>query len=251
MSQERTREKIVHLVNEMRKHTVDRGCSPDEAAGFAAKAAAWVEKYQISEEELRREGKAPDPEVEVCQNTLRTGKRVFNPGMTAVVGGLASAMCCKVVLLHQDNEAVYGVVGDSLDADYVCQIATFVVPALQIMATLEGREHGYEKAGLVRWSNQYLTGAAQEIRRRIEADRKERSDVKEAEHQIAMSGTTCTALVVTGETLAVTKRKATDEAFRSLYPKTKTVFSRAAYDHTANQRGREAGKRVGLNIPIE
>lgn len=251
MGYERTREKIVHLVNEMHKHTVDRGCSPDEAASFAAKAAEWIEKYQIGEAELRNEGSTAQVDIEVCQNTLRTGKKVFNPGMTQVVNGLATAMCCKCVMLHESGEAVYGIVGSTLDADYVCQIATVVVPALQVMAMLEGREHGYEKAGLVRWSNQYLTGAATEIRKRIESDRKERSDVKEAEHQLTSNGKHCTALVVTGESIAVTKREATKEAFSKLYPRTRTTFSRSAYDHTANERGREAGKRVGLNIPLE
>ena len=252
MSSERTRERIVELLRDMRSRTVDRGCTPGEAAKFAAKCAEWIEKYQIDEVELRAGGDSADDEVEVCENTLRTGKRVFNPGTTRVVDGLARGMCCKVVLLHQRSEAVYGVVGDALDADYVCQIATMVVPALQTMARLEGVEHGYEKAGLIRWSNQYLTGAGSEIQRRLEAERKQRSEAKEAEHLAQLPSNGCTAVVlVTGLTVATAKREATEEGFKRLYPQTRTTYSRSQYDSTANERGREAGKRVGLHVGIE
>lgn len=241
------------MVRQMREHTVDNGCTPGEAAKFAAKVAQWVEEYQIGEAELRVKDGITD-DVEVCENTLRTRKKVFNPGVTQVVNGLALGMCCKVIMTHQwrggQNEAVYGVVGDSLDADYVCQVATVVVPALQTMAGLEGVEHGYEKAGLIRWSNQYLSGAGQEIQRRLESERKARSDAKEAEHRAAYDGTTAVVLV-TGVTVAAEKREATNEAFKRLYPQTKTTYSRSRYDSTAHHRGREAGKSVGLHVGIE
>lgn len=231
---ETTHERVIRLVREMRNKTVDRGCTPAEAAAFAAKAAEWVEKYQIKEAELRqgKDGSAGTPDIEVCENILHTGKRVFNPGVTQVVNGLALGMCCRVIMMHRwnedmkESEAVYGITGDVLDADYVCQVATAVVPALKLMAGLEGAEHGYEKAGLVRWSNQYLTGAGMEIRNRLEKDRKERSEVKEVEHRLThqpAAGAPSTALtVVTGETLAVAKRAAVAEAFKVKYPKSGT-----------------------------
>ena len=58
-------------------------------------------------------------------------------------------------------------------------------------------------------------------------------------------------VLITGETLALAKREATNEAFTKLHPHTKTVHSRVSYDHTAHERGREAGKRVGLHVSIE
>lgn len=250
MASERTREKIVELIRKMREQTAEKGCAPAEAAGFAAKVAEWIERYQITEAELRAEGGAAVPEVEVCQNTLHTGKRVFNPGMTQVVNSLALAMCCKCIMLHENGQAVYGIIGDQLDADYVCQIAVTVVPALQVMAGMEGREHGYEKAGLVRWTNQYLTGAAVEIRWRIESERKSRAEIREAEHRLTAAPGT--ALVcITGELIAAHKREVVADAFWEAYPKTKTVRSHSEYNHTAHERGREAGKHVGLNVQIE
>lgn len=248
MSDLRTRERVIELIRQMGQHTVENGCTPGEAAKFAAKVAQWIEKYQIDEAELRaNSGDATSEEIEVCEHTLRTGKKVFNPGMTQVVSGLARGMCCQVILLHQNGEAVYGIIGETLDATYVCQMATTVVPSLQVMGRLEGAEHGYEKAGLIRWLNQYLTGAGIEIQRRLEADRKSRSDIKEIEHQH-----NCTSLVlVTGETLAIQKREATAEAFKKLHPRTKTTHSRSGYDRTAHERGRDAGRRVGLRIGIE
>lgn len=250
MASERTREKIVELIRKMREQTAEKGCAPAEAAGFAAKVAEWIERYQISEAELRGVSTGT-PELEVCENKLNTGKRVFNPGMTQVVNSLAQAMCCKCILLHEGGNAVYGIIGDQLDADYVCQIAVTVVPALQIMATLEGREHGYEKAGLVRWSNQYLTGAAQEIKRRIENERKGRAEAKEHEHRVSTSLHSTALVCITGETIAAHKREVVAEAFREAYPRTRASHSRSEYNHTANERGREAGKRVGLNVQIE
>lgn len=247
-----SRERVIELIAIMRKKTVENGCTPGEAAKFAAKVVELIEKYQLDEAEVCAEvvsGKT-QLDVEVCQNTLRTGKRVFNPGMTAVVSGLARGMCCQVILLHKyydgEREAVYGIVGDSLDADFVCQIATTVIPALRTMAMLEGAEHGHEKAGLVRWSNQYLTGAGQEICRRLEEERRQRSDAKKEQ---AKSSTALA--IITGDSLATIKREAVSEAFKELYPKTRTTFSRSAYDSTAVERGREAGKTVGLHRTLE
>lgn len=256
---ESIRERVIRLVKDMQAHTVDRGCTPAEAAVFAAKAAEWIERYQIEEAELRAESGQSLEEYEpnICENTIATGKKVFNPGVTRVVDGLARGMSCKVILLHRWNkelgfsEAVYGIIGDQLDTDYVCQIALAVVPALKMMASLEGAEHGYEKAGLIRWSNEYLTGAGEEILKRLEKDRKARSLEKEAA-LAGLKGFTSNALVVvTGETLAIAKREATAVAVKERYPRLIKVQSRAQYDGTARERGREAGKRIGLHQGIE
>lgn len=187
MADPRTRDRIIELVRQMREHTVDKGCTPAKAAGFAAKVQKWIEEYQIEEAELRvKAGTAPeDEEREVCENVLHTGKRAFNPGMTAVVNGLALGSCCRMVMDYRwrsgEKEAVYGVIGDPLDADYVCQIATSVVPALRTMAVLEGAEWGHEGGDLTRWCNQYLIGAGEEIRKRLIKDRQDRSEAKKIE----------------------------------------------------------------------
>ncbi len=242
------RERVVDLIRKMRGHTVENGCTPGEAAKFAAKAAELLEQYQIEEAEVRAADKGTESdELEVCQNTLRTGKRVFNPGMTQVVAGLAQGMCCQVILLHQHGEAVYGIVGEQMDADYVCQLSTSLVPALRVRAMLEGVEHGYEKAGLVRWCNQYLTGAGMEIRKRLEDERRARSEARVIEHR-----RTSTALVlVTGETLAIEKKAAADDLFKKLYPRTRKTQSRSEFIGAAHDRGRAAGREVGLNVGLE
>lgn len=257
-----TRERIVELVKQMRHHTIENGCTPGEAAKFAAKCAELVEKYQIEEAELRERqtGKSfSEADMEVCENILNTGKSVFNPGMTQVVNALAESMCCKCIMDHRWNEglgvteAVYGITGDGCDADWVCQIALSVVPALQQMARLEGIEHGYEKAGLVRWGNQYLMGAAVEIRKRIEQERSERSSVREAQALPANKGSDgCTALaVVTGDSIAIIKKGIVAEVFKEKYPKARTARSRSEWNGDAYRHGKEAGNRVGLNIAVE
>lgn len=253
MADETIRQRVIRLIAEMRNRTTDKGATPAEAAGFAAKVAEWIEKYQIDEAELRqtKEGVSAGDDIEVCENYLRTGKKVFNPGMTQVVNALAQGMCCKVILLHKDGQATYGITGDSLDADYVCGMALAVVPALQVMAGWEGREHGYEKAGLVRWTNQYLTGAAIEIKKRLEEERKMRAEVKRLEHMVANLGNSGALVCVTGESIAVIKRQAVDKAFKEKYPRTRTQHSRMEYNDTAFSAGREAGKRVGLHQGIK
>ena len=241
-----TRERILELIALMRQQTVANGCTPGEAAKFAAKVAELVEKYQIDVAELNGDKEQPE-DIEVCENIFRTGKKVHNPGVAQVVSGLARGMCCRVIMMDKwydgEKEAVYGIIGEILDCDLVCQLIATVVPALQIQAKMEGAEHGYEKAGLVRWGNQYLTGAGVEIERRLNAERKDRSAEKVAN--------SCTALVVTGESLATIKREAARTVFDKLYPKTKKVRCKSEYDHTAHERGREAGKRVGLYVGIE
>lgn len=258
MAEPRPRERIIELLNLMRLKTVANGCTPGEAEKFAAKVAEWMEQYQIEEAELRAakgEKAAPD---EVCQNILRTGKRAHNPGMTAVVAGLATGVCCRVVLDHKWSddlsgmEAIYGVVGDQMDADYVCLIATRIVPALQIMANLEGKERGHEKAALVRWGNQYLTGAGEEIRRRLERERQERSEAKAAERRTAdmMRGSTTGLALITGTSLAIDKRARAEEALNQLYPRLRKTVTRAKVDPEARRLGREAGRRVGIHQEI-
>lgn len=247
---ESPRERVIRLIHKMREHTVERGSTPAEAAAFAAKVQRYIEEYEISEAELRRESGDDPTNVEVVQNKLKTGRKVFNPGMTAVVSGLSTGMCCRVILLYESHtvlgrQAVYGIVGDSLDADMVCQLATSIVPALQIMSRLEAAEHGYDGASLIRWTNQYLMGAGIEIQKRIEADRKKRSEEK-------VAASTSMALVpITGESLAVLKRKAVEEGFNEMYPKTIKKFSKARYDHEAHEAGRRAGRNVSLNTQVE
>lgn len=249
---ETPRERVIRLIAEMRNRTVERGATPAEAAAFAAKVAQWMEQHQIDEAELKREsGLKDDTEIEVCQNKLNTGRKVFNPGMTAVVQGLAQGMCCKVILLYEPHPtlgraAVYGVVGDALDADFVCQMSTTLVPALQIMSRLEAAEHGEEGAGLIRWTNNYLAGAGGEIRKRIEADRKRRSEEK-----VAAGGTGTALACITGESLAIIKRKAVEEGFKELYPRTRAKHSNAGADPRAFQSGRVAGQNVSLNLGVQ
>lgn len=246
---ESAREKIIRLVNEMRQRTVDRGCTPAEAAAFAAKAAEWVEKYQIEEAELRaKEGKpGTGPTIEVTEDYIRTGKKCFSPGVTQVVNALANAMSCECIMLHRaDGEAVYGITGDSLDTDYVGQIALTVIPSLELSANLEGIEHGYKKAALVRWRNQYLTGASIEIRKRILEERRLRSDMRAAEGKLSGA-----LVVVTGEQLALAKRLATEVEFKRRYPRVRRTTSRMEHDPRAFSRGQEAGKRVGLHIGVK
>lgn len=245
------RAKVIDLIRKMLDHTVDRGCTPGEAAKFAAKAAELMEKYQIEEAELRvKEGKeAFTPEdVNGVQNWLRTGKKAFNPGVTQVVGALARGMCCEYILSHRGDEAVYGIVGDQIDADLVCQLATTVVPALRVMAAMEGAEHGYEKAGLIRWTNQYLMGAATEIYHRLTKDRRNRAAEKRTEEHYHPTGA---LVLVTGEDIALIKTLVVGDLFKQLYPKTRKVHTRSEYIGAANERGREAGRRVGLNVCIE
>lgn len=246
-----SRERVLELLALMKLKTVANGCTPGEAAKFAAKYAEWVERYQIDEAELRQSARSGSVEEElgVCENILKTGKRVFNPGMTQVVQGLALGMSCKVILLERRGEAVYGIIGEPLDANYVCQVAIAVVPALKTMGMLEAAEHGCEKAEAVRWLNQYMTGAGYEIMQRLERERNERSKAKEDE---AKNKAGCTALaIITGDTLAKEKRDATEEMFKRLYPKTRKSRSRQRYNEEAFNSGREAGKRVGLNLAIQ
>ncbi len=242
------RDRIVDMVRKLLQNTTENGCTPGEAAKFAAKASELMEQYQIEETELRvKTGGATfnADDVEVCQNELHTGKKVFNPGMTAVISGLATGMCCRVILLNKKDEAIYGIIGDRADANYVCQVATSVIPALQISARLEGIEHGEEKAGLVRWTNQYLMGAGGEIRRRIEDERRTRSAVKER------NTTSSTALmIITGDMIATIKRSAVEEMFHKTYPRTRTTYSRTTYNAVAHSRGQEAGRNVGLHVGI-
>lgn len=245
------RAKIINLIQQMRNHTVEHGCTPGEAAKFAAKAQELAEKYQIEEAELRaakgQEAFTAD-DMEVCENYLRTGKRVFNPGMTQVVNALARGMCCQCIMMHKSGEAVYGIVGDQIDADMVCQLSTIVVPALETMAMLEGVEHGYEKAGLVRWRNQYLIGASTEILNRLKKDRRNRdAATRTEEHYHPRPG----LVLVTGEDIAKIKVDVVAQVFKDLYPRTRTTHSRSEYIGTANERGREAGRRVGLNLGVE
>lgn len=247
------RARVVEMVRKLMENTVENGCTPGEAAKFAAKAAELVERYQIEEAELRaqRTGKAfSADDLEMTENVIRTGKKVHNPGMTSLLNGLALGSCCKILLKSERGEAIYGVIGDRSDADYVCQIASSIVPALQIMGRMEGVEHGREKAGLVRWLNQYLAAAGWEIKGRLEAERKARSDARVADHQPTSSSTALA--VITGETLAVIKRQAAEEAMRAAYPDTKKYRGGRSreYDCDANERGREAGRSVGLHVGV-
>lgn len=221
---------------------------------FAAKVVEMIEKHQISEAELAQQEGAAGPPLEVERVYIHTGKKVHNPGVTDVVFALAGGMSCRAIITHLSGEAVYGLVGDTVDLDYLRQIASVVIPSLEIMATNTAREYGEEKAGLVRFRNQFLMGAAAEIKRRLLKERAERSEVRllEAKVEAAEQGRPCTALaVVTPDSLAAQKAVVVTEAFKQHYPSIRQVRSRSGYDGDARSRGAEAGRRIGLNPQIE
>lgn len=245
---ETPRERIIRLIREMQNRTTDRGATPAEAAAFAGKVAEWVERYQIEEAELRSSGDRPE-QLEVCQEYYWTDKQVHNPGVTQLISGLAGGMSCKIILLNRRDQGVfrqtgYGVIGTPVDAQFVVQMVPHLLPQLVTMAKMEGMEHGYEKAGLVRWCNQYLGGAGEEIMKRLLRDRKSRSEQKEALNR------TNALVCITGDKLAVLKTTAVAARFKEFYPRTESVKSRAEYDGTARERGKDAGASIGLGLPV-
>ena len=244
---ETLRDRAIRLIAEMQARNTDRGCTPAEAAAFAAKISALMEKYQIDEIELQN--KEPTPEtVEVCQEYYYTDKRVHNHGVTQMVAQISSGMACKPILLHKQDgpfrKAGYGIVGETIDAHLVVQLVKHLVPKLRAMGAEEGRENGYVKAELIKWNNQYLTGASFEIEKRLMDERNKRSVLQQ-------NANSSTALVVTGNQLFAIKQEASAKEFRRLYPRTKRTQSRAGRDDTAFSAGREAGKRVGLGLPVK
>jgi hypothetical protein len=68
--------------------------------------------------------------------------------------------------------------------------------------------------------------------------------------QRARPAQTRALVLVTGETLATAKRAAVAAEFKRLYPSTRTTRSRSQYDGTARERGREAGRTVGLHVEL-
>jgi hypothetical protein len=253
---ESIRDRVVRLIREMRNRTTERGATPQEAAAFAAKVAEWIEKYQIEEAELSGENA---PSIEIVQERIETGKRVFNPGVTAIIGALSRGMSVKMIMARRKDLAVYDLVGTEIDCHFVRQISGQLVSELQIMARLEGAEHGYEKAGLIRWTNNYLDGAAGEIESRLVEDRRQRSEIKQIEHEqlsreaeggLAVKTPTSTALVITGDHLAEKKLAAAEVEFERLYPHRTKSRSRGDWDGTANSRGREAGRAIGLRLSV-
>lgn len=222
--------KIAKLLN----CTVANGCTPAEAADAAGLAQKLLEKYQLDILDIETGA----PKEEVLRHFIVTEKRVVNPGQCSLVAAIAGAFSCKVVI-HQDNPIRYALVGFDSDCQVAIAIYNRVYWALHTRATLEAQEHGEEKAGIVRFRNCFLQGAAAEIARRLRANR--------------AVGLPSSLLIGTtgGTALVLAKEKPVQEQYDKFYPKGQTKnrpSSRSGYNHAGHEAGKRAGRDIGLHV---
>lgn len=243
------RERLLRIIAALLDKTVDRGCMPAEAAGAAAKVQELLERYQLDITDVQTGA----PQEKVLRHDYDTGKNAVNPGELRLFAAVARGFDCKHVVI-EGRPVRYALVGFDSDCQVALALFRRIFFSLSIQATEEGRECGEEKAGLVRFRNQFLCGAAGEIEQRLREARRGRQEggspcvVPVGSDGKVLAGGPSYGQASTALVLA--KEKPVQEAFDDIFPRSclsKARASRSDWHSDARDAGRRAGRSIALS----
>ena len=258
----RTKDDIVRIVQKLLKKTVENGCSFDEAAFAAERVKHFVERYQLSLVDIKSKTLNED----LIKKVLDSGRSVRNPGECCLAQAIADGCDVKLVVSYSPNYT-YNFLGFTTDVEIATYLFESLRDGLSKRATLEGKMAGVQKAQLVRWRNNFLMGAAGEIRRRLQQAKEQRQrdfevaaaaeltpEFKEAADIEAETPITAGVPLskVSGETispraLVEIKQPQVQNFVKSHYSKlSKSSGMKVRSNYSALDRGRQAGREIPI-----
>jgi hypothetical protein len=223
---------IIERIKKLQAMTdTSRGTTPAEAATAAAKIQELLFNYNL---ELAQIDAAPDrDDVQSEEGTYGGGK-----SETQWRGTLLHHICltnfCRSVRRTTTNSPV--IVGRKHNILVVRQLFDYLAPEILRLANAASRADGLRGPAITAFRRAFALGAVTEIVARLREQRRVNADATAAS----------TALVLASDRAVATKLK-------ELFPR--TVTARRASVSWARQgayaQGREAGRVIGLNRPLD
>lgn len=171
----RSKEDVIRIVRKLLKKTTENGFTIGEAAWAAQRAQMLLEKYQLSMVDVASKTLNED----MVRKILDSGRSVRNPGECCLAQAIADGCDVELVVSHLPNYS-YNFVGFTSDVEVACYLFESLRDGLTKRATSEGQDNNVRGPQLVRWRNNFLMGAASEIRRRLHQAKQERQREFEA-----------------------------------------------------------------------
>lgn len=172
--------------------------SPEEAAQAAAHAQDLMFKYQIGEADLEttEERTQEDLVTETVGTEAKTKRSVWK---ACLAHALAKSMGCEMWNNRAEERPRFEVYGLKSSVQTVGYMFGYLSLEVDRMCAAAWKAHGHEmRQSAHTWKNSYRMGAVNEIRKRLEEQRKEQVQhvVEVVQSQRAATGTTTTALAL-------------------------------------------------------
>ncbi len=247
------REKM-ELLRKLLARTMERGCTPAEAAAASAAAAKILTDYQLDIANITVDEQVIANESLVKQDTiLDKGKKRINHSRLIVANYVALGMDCKLLVLPMvENGTKLVVHGHESDVVFTIWLIETLIPHLEILADTEAFQRGLVGGQVVNWRHEFLRSAAPIIQKRLMQARKGEDD---ADPQVPEGVSYFSekdpkrsrALVV----LSQHKQEVVDRYYQKENPKVRSMnWSRTSYNSEARDRGRVAGQNAPIHKPL-
>lgn len=238
-------DRIIRIIRKLQEMKVERGCNPAEAAGAAVKIQQLLREHQLSLVDIQ----AAEPKLreEMGEETVKTGRKVRNPGEACLAMAVAAGCDCRMITSHYPRYS-FNFLGYVSDIQVASHLFQYLRDGLTAAADREARGRGVAAAQLVRFRNNFLMGAAGEIRTRLKAEK----EAAETRPEPTAAATEVEAPAVETPapkrfSLVAIKEPEVNQFFKQMYPKTRKG---SGIRVRANYSAVEAGRRAGRTIPL-
>lgn len=213
--------------------------NPNEAAAAAAKAQELIDQYKLNMELLTLDGAAPEPEEPI--ENFRKKDAPLDPGKKAdtwrwrLANTVMRANACRGFTSGGDIH----IVGRPSDVETVRYLFAYLKAEVEQLTERDGKGCGRT------WRNNYRLGVIDTIARKF----REQHDAFKKDAQITATAAGSLALVRINTALARVEQKgsAVDAWIKSNMKLRSGGSASSAYDSSARERGREAGKVIQIS----
>ena len=224
---------------------------PDEAEAFFAKASELIGRWAIDEAMIwagtDSSGREQPDELRLLLHAP------YLPQKAVLVGAVAAAHGCRTVRIVSPpgvGSEVVSVVGFPTELRWVDTLVTSLLVQLT-SAMLARCPRGVSASATASWRRSFIVGFAEEVSRRLEADR-----AAAAAERDATAGATGTAPgagtgggVAAGSTALVLASRAeeVDEDLRRRHPRVRSSWASSGRSASGRREGRTAGREASLS----
>lgn len=241
------RERAIRIIKGLLEKKTERGAFLAEEVAATAKVQELLERYQLTLFDVKTQTIQED----MNKVSVDTGRKNSNPGELQLANAIAVGFDCKLVIekMYNTHFTFLGYASDTEVAEYTY---SYLVRRLTDMGEVAGRSAGAYKQKLFRYRNNFLIGAASEIRRRMLEEKKQRTTatVDTVAYNESTNEMTASIKVETkpvGTSLTFVKKPKVDEFVKKTFPRlVNKPASKVKYNVNAIEAGRKAGATIEL-----
>jgi hypothetical protein len=218
---------------------------PDEAEAFFAKASALISRWAIDEAMLwagaAQGGREQPDELQLVLHSP------YLPQKAVLVGAVATAHGCRAVRIVSApgvGTEIISVIGFPTELRWVDTLVTSLLVQLT-SAMLARCPRGVSASASASWRRSFIVGFAEEVGRRLEADRAAAAAERDAGVAAASGATvaepTSTALVLASRADQV------DTVLRRRHPRLRSSWASSGRSAVGRSEGRAAGREASIS----